>query len=325
MPLGERVGMTTEEYREYRKEYWKKKFTKEKQKELAENTKKRKLECLKSGLPFIPKNAKKSKSEKQEVQFRGALKRNFGITPEFYYQLLQDQLYHCPICGLYLEEKDRCVDHCHTSGKVRGILHRKCNLAVGCSMDSISSVRGLITYIQMCMNGYGIPTKDPIPRRRQDTIQRMTKEERKESRRKNALRWLNANKEKAYKRSYELLKLRKKSKKEGVPYIPPIVNRKKEGKDDTLRIYKKHLLQKFGGAFTYENYQELLESQDRKCLICGNGFIERHPAVDHCHQTNKIRGILHSYCNTLVGLCNEDILTAQNLLAYLINHNNERT
>lgn len=40
-----------------------------------------------------------------------------------------------------------CIDHCHTTGKVRGLLCRGCNLALGHVKDSVAKLVGLSEYI----------------------------------------------------------------------------------------------------------------------------------------------------------------------------------
>ncbi len=66
-------------------------------------------------------------------------------------------------------------------------------------------------------------------------------------------------------------------------------------------------------------YQNLLLEQNNQCKICG---VEPDPdgrklAVDHCHTTGKIRGLLCSNCNTALGLMydNKDLL--QKAIDYL--------
>ena len=51
------------------------------------------------------------------------------MTEEFYVS----QKGICPICQATLREdlSDACVDHCHTTGIVRGLIHRGCNVLVG--------------------------------------------------------------------------------------------------------------------------------------------------------------------------------------------------
>lgn len=70
--------------------------------------------------------------------------RKYGITPEQYGALLEAQDHVCPICTLPFVESIYTpgqgqgagswelpsVDHDHDTGKVRGILHRRCNLVL---------------------------------------------------------------------------------------------------------------------------------------------------------------------------------------------------
>jgi hypothetical protein len=55
-------------------------------------------------------------------------------------------------------------------------------------------------------------------------------------------------------------------------------------------------------GISIERFEELLEQQGFKCGICDSkldaGFFT---AVDHCHETGLIRGILCSRCNTALG------------------------
>lgn len=58
-------------------------------------------------------------------------------------------------------------------------------------------------------------------------------------------------------------------------------------------------------GLTPETYQELSESQDHVCAICGSPYgleSQKHPLyVDHCHETGKVRGLLCSHCNAGLG------------------------
>lgn len=67
-----------------------------------------------------------------------------------------------------------------------------------------------------------------------------------------------------------------------------------------------------------EDYKNLLDEQDGKCAICGKEEIrERRLSVDHCHETGKIRGLLCSKCNMVLGLVNDNKDTLINALNYL--------
>lgn len=62
-----------------------------------------------------------------------AIKRNYGLNPEQYDFLFQSQLGKCAICSKHQSEIKRalCVDHCHVTGKVRGLLCNFCNYGIG--------------------------------------------------------------------------------------------------------------------------------------------------------------------------------------------------
>lgn len=62
------------------------------------------------------------------AQYRSDLRleRKYKLTREEWNRMLALQK---NLCGLCTEEmKFPCVDHCHQTGEVRGLLHRECNL-----------------------------------------------------------------------------------------------------------------------------------------------------------------------------------------------------
>jgi len=63
-------------------------------------------------------------------------------------------------------------------------------------------------------------------------------------------------------------------------------------------------------GITLEEYEQMLKNQNQCCKICkskkpGRKGVKRF-AVDHCHKTNKVRGLLCMSCNTAIGLLNEN-------------------
>lgn len=78
---------------------------------------------------------------------RQRLKRNYGITVEEYDQMLADQGGGCAICGDTGTTMNLAVDHCHTTGKVRGILCVNHNVGIGCFQDDPDILRATIDYL----------------------------------------------------------------------------------------------------------------------------------------------------------------------------------
>lgn len=80
-------------------------------------------------------------------------------------------------------------------------------------------------------------------------------------------------------------------------------------------------LKKYG--LTLAEYDRLLVAQDGKCAICGNAETTklhskiRVLAVDHCHNTGKIRGLLCGSCNKGLGSFRDDPKLLQKARGYL--------
>lgn len=91
----------------------------------------------------------KSESGKLSSQ-NSKLKKRFGITVEQYNLLLQNQNGECLICKATESTNGHrlAVDHCHTTGKIRGLLCKSCNVALGNFKDNIVSLKNAISYLE---------------------------------------------------------------------------------------------------------------------------------------------------------------------------------
>ena len=76
--------------------------------------------------------------KRKESQAKWKLKARYGITPEEYVSMLDTQESRCAVCGIHNDDlpDSLCVDHDHTTGNVRGLLCKPCNLAIGNMRDN---------------------------------------------------------------------------------------------------------------------------------------------------------------------------------------------
>jgi hypothetical protein len=76
--------------------------------------------------------------------------RRYGITQEFYEELLAEQGGRCEICGTTDPGERRtlfCVDHDHETGKIRGLLCARCNKGLGAFGDDPARVAAAASYL----------------------------------------------------------------------------------------------------------------------------------------------------------------------------------
>jgi len=78
----------------------------------------------------------------------------YGISSKDYLRMVDEQGHVCKICGEDGKEltKSRVmkleIDHCHETGKVRGLLCHKCNKALGLLKDNIETLSNAIKYLK---------------------------------------------------------------------------------------------------------------------------------------------------------------------------------
>src|SRR5262245_29670820 len=80
---------------------------------------------------------------------RSTLKRRYGLSEAEFHALLREQGNSCLICKMqFSTERLAAVDHCHTSGKVRGILCRQCNTAIALLGEHRNRFERAIEYLE---------------------------------------------------------------------------------------------------------------------------------------------------------------------------------
>lgn len=72
----------------------------------------------------------------------------YGLTADAFDAMLAAQGGLCAICGDRMAGKFLHVDHCHSSGRVRGLLCTRCNPGIGYFRESIVLLRKAIGYLE---------------------------------------------------------------------------------------------------------------------------------------------------------------------------------
>lgn len=83
------------------------------------------------------------------------------------------------------------------------------------------------------------------------------------------------------------------------------------------------LLNKYG--ITLTEYNAIFMAQEGRCAGCEKHQSEfkRALCVDHCHKTDKVRGLLCDDCNIVLGRIRESYQTLYNLAEYLHLHSDD--
>ena len=72
------------------------------------------------------------------------LLKRYGLTLTKHDEMYRSQQCLCGMCGQYLSYEEAHVDHCHTTGKIRSLVHDQCNRLEGmlnqCTDEHIQSI-----------------------------------------------------------------------------------------------------------------------------------------------------------------------------------------
>ena len=83
------------------------------------------------------------------------LMRTYGITMDKYEEMLEKQNHKCGICegeGFVMDASKHklklVVDHCHKTGKIRGLLCHNCNRGLGLFKGKLDVIESAIAYLE---------------------------------------------------------------------------------------------------------------------------------------------------------------------------------
>ena len=96
---------------------------------------------------------------------------------------------------------------------------------------------------------------------------------------------------------------------------PPLSFKKKAAGLNAKRDQR--LKRRYG--ISLRQYEELLSDQAGVCAICEGPLTGKNKEyqIDHDHSTGKIRGLLCSYCNLLLGQARDDLTILTRAFSYL--------
>ena len=74
------------------------------------------------------------------------LRSEYGVSLDEYNEILTEQNGVCWICQKATTKM--CLDHCHETGEIRGILCNKCNIGLGHFQDDIALLERALEYMK---------------------------------------------------------------------------------------------------------------------------------------------------------------------------------
>lgn len=81
------------------------------------------------------------------------------------------------------------------------------------------------------------------------------------------------------------------------------------------KSYLYHAKVKYG--ITKEEYEAIFKSQRGRCAICRRPPKGKRLAIDHCHKTSKVRGLLCDRCNRGIGTFRDNYSLLELAIKYL--------
>ena len=102
------------------------------------------------------KHKKDNPMSTHEANRNRQLLKRYGITLAEYEEMFKQQGCKCGICGVtenysghigHRKEWSFSVDHCHTTGRIRGLLCNDCNRALGLFKDNTKTIQAALLWL----------------------------------------------------------------------------------------------------------------------------------------------------------------------------------
>lgn len=92
-------------------------------------------------------NARSAQRPNNSTGRKYSLKRSYGLTEDQVATMRRNQSDRCALCDEVFSKTPH-VDHCHMTGRVRGLLCHRCNTALGNFKDDPARLRAAIEYLE---------------------------------------------------------------------------------------------------------------------------------------------------------------------------------
>jgi hypothetical protein len=99
----------------------------------------------------IQKRKDEAPGKRKVAKWKAHIRKTLGVTPETYAKMLEAQDSKCAICGTTEPGGKRerfCIDHCHSTSEIRGLLCVSCNSGLGYFKDSAGRLSSAAAYLE---------------------------------------------------------------------------------------------------------------------------------------------------------------------------------
>lgn len=99
----------------------------------------------------IQRRRDEAPAKRRLAKWRVHIRKTLGVSEQQYQDLFRAQGGRCAICasGNPGGKRERfCIDHCHATGVIRGLLCVSCNSGLGYFKDDIHRLEGAISYLK---------------------------------------------------------------------------------------------------------------------------------------------------------------------------------
>jgi hypothetical protein len=103
--------------------------------------------CVVCSQKFLAASKKSAVCKSSSCVARYYLLRRYGLSADDWRAMMGSQNNVCAGCGDRFGSRGPQIDHCHETGRVRGLLCTSCNLALGHTKDDVARLHRLVAYL----------------------------------------------------------------------------------------------------------------------------------------------------------------------------------